>query len=951
MESIGNYSRALLQIEAERQRNLKILISENDRYSASLSREDAALQKLREEMTLLNSSALGRFSLQMTGSANALKKMETNAYNASRMSTIFSQNLVTHPIKTLKTFTQSTEKAAIASEYFKQQLSFIAASRFGSIIIWGSIFAGIGKAIHGVIDANIELDKAIHKVASAFDAQEKSAKTYYDIQQKLIMGAVQFGQTYENVGKIMWELKSAGLSAQQSFAALETVQKLVSLGAEDINQSTRMMAGLYRSFGNDIKGATTEAEKFAEIGGIIGYVLNKSQGDVNDITQAFKYAGGAAKATGISLQEMAATILVANNAMLYGSSAGTGFAQAILNVSKKWKEYNRDFNLAIDPNKPLKWAEIINTLAKNQHLLNQEVGALGELAKDSNVRALRLFLSSTQGVEEFNRALNELNKGGMTGFLDNASDERLNNFESQLKRIKELIKSFTIENGGLLDSLTQNLKLITDNTVAYKRMYDAIKGLQDRSDLNWFEKQWADIKAWHQTEVELDKIEDTSNSIFQTWFMTSEQQNKARIDYMNSTKERAEQIKKEAEAQKMSYDEFQKTLTLQNEINESTEEQLKLTDEEIKKYNKLKETFTDMAEKLSDIKMPDFIDMDRMKTSLSDIFNFDGVRTNFIEFTKELVPVDGIYSNIKDNTKAIQDSMGYWKFPLQQSKELLGGITFDLAQMKENTPVAEFEKILYSYQKSQQALEIILEESILTEGHQERLSKQTADWFEKAKAVKNEYSNIAKTLADSNKAQEELNKESQRHFNLLIETGKISKYEAERQLQQQREMAGWSILTANTRQDEVAALEKRMKINEALLKIGVRDGRINDEIIRDSESIVRILDEMARKKIDIAKESTDKIYSDTSVKTLEGIETMLSKIPYHIKLVTNGITEKGGMNESISKTKGILEDITTYKMPLWIQQIELAKNTFKLLNEEILTGYGEGNSERDNRRG
>ncbi len=77
----------------------------------------------------------------------------------------------------MKEFAASTDKAAAAAEYFRGQLEFIAASRFGSIMIWGAIIGGIGEAFKKVVDNSIEMDSAIHRVSSAFIDVARNAQT------------------------------------------------------------------------------------------------------------------------------------------------------------------------------------------------------------------------------------------------------------------------------------------------------------------------------------------------------------------------------------------------------------------------------------------------------------------------------------------------------------------------------------------------------------------------------------------------------------------------------------------------------------------------------------------------------------------------------------------------------------------------------------------------------
>ena len=390
--------------------------------------------------------ALMRFMTNLAGSAEKLKMLETGAYAASKASTLFSQSLWTHPITTLRAFSASTEKAAIATGYFREQLAFLAASRFGSILLWGSILGGITATIHKTIQANIEMDNAVHRVSSAFIEMSNISSYYGEIQDKLTIGAIRYGQTYKEVAEVMWELKSAGLSVKETYAGMESVQKLLLSGATDLNMTSRMMAGLYRAFGKEMKGANTEQERFAELAGGVTYALNQSQANLDDLMQSYKYAMGTSKQMGLSFAELTAVIQVGNNAMLFGSTIGTGFAQALVNIAKNWRKFAKDFDIAIDPNKTLSFIDFVNQLAKNQDLLNSKIGAMATLSEDSNMRAMRALLASVQGVDELNAAYKRLSEGGLQQYIDKTSGEKMDTLEQQFKRLGNSIKSnFLVE--------------------------------------------------------------------------------------------------------------------------------------------------------------------------------------------------------------------------------------------------------------------------------------------------------------------------------------------------------------------------------------------------------------------------------------------------------------------------------------------------------------------------
>jgi TP901 family phage tail tape measure protein len=396
-------------------------------------------------------------------------------YSATRSGTMFSSMLVTQPVATLKAFAAETNKAALAAEYFKSQLQFLAASRFGTIIIWGAILGGITSAMEAVVSASVEMDSAVHRVASAFVDSGNAASFHNEIQRKLVINAIAFGKTYKETAEIMWELKSAGLSVNQTYASMDAVQKLIYAGAQDINTASRITAGLYKQFGNEVKGATTEQQRFNEIAGTLAFINIKSQATIDTLMQSYKYAGAIAKASGVSFNELSAAIGVANNAMLYASTAGTGLSQAILSAIKNYKELARISGLAFDPQKPLQFSAFIHALAQNQDLVNKKIGAMGELAKASNVRGLRALLALVQGVKEYDELLARLNEGNLSKFLDDVSGERMDAAVVQWNRLKETMKSLILT--PIAGGFASFVKPFNDANEAAERLADGYRSI------------------------------------------------------------------------------------------------------------------------------------------------------------------------------------------------------------------------------------------------------------------------------------------------------------------------------------------------------------------------------------------------------------------------------------------------------------------------------------------
>lgn len=211
-QAIRNVSAAMTKLnEQSKQFNETIirLAASESNVAANANKLGSSHSAIRKELESMNTqaaiatTALGRFNIEVAGSAAKLQAFQSNMYAATQQGNLMGAQLIQNPITSLKAFAASTEKAAIASQYFKEQLTFIANSRFGSLMIWMTAIAGITETIKGAVEAAVQLEQAQKKVESAFVGTEKTLAEFGQIQNTILSGSLQFGQDYEKIGTIL----------------------------------------------------------------------------------------------------------------------------------------------------------------------------------------------------------------------------------------------------------------------------------------------------------------------------------------------------------------------------------------------------------------------------------------------------------------------------------------------------------------------------------------------------------------------------------------------------------------------------------------------------------------------------------------------------------------------------------------------------------------------------
>jgi TP901 family phage tail tape measure protein len=795
-------------------------------------------------------SAIKRFAAAVAGSSEKLQKMQQDMYSSTKDSVLFSQTLASHPIKSLQEFAASEEKVAVAGEYMRGQLEFIAASRFGSIMIWSTILSGIADGMKKVAENSIEMETAVHKVASAFLDVSQSAELYRSIQDRISLGAIKFGQDYKEISEILWELKSSGLSTADTFAAMDSAQKLVVAGAGNVNQSTRILSALYKEFGGNIKNASTAQEKFAEIAGTLTYVMNQSLGKIDDIAQSFKYAGAATKAAGLDFQQTAAIIAVANNAMLFGSTAGTGLSQAIIAVSKNWKKLNEDFKLGLDPTKPLNMIELINRLAQNQGLLNKEVGAFGELSQDVGARALRVLVANSQGVEELNRLYHVLTTEGMAKFQDEVANIQMDTFTAQLKRAGKAMSEITMTElwrdygkrilSTFSDAVEGAKKFETELSATDRAAKNLVVSLFSEGSmfrLDVLAMRFKDLYTAMQKGDDIPlldpkKLEDANRgaqSVAKTFddILSDEDREKFMLLQTNQTLE--EKILKTAHALDLAKEEAiaqyninagskeavaakEKVLKLQEEMNHQV-------DQQIEKNGKEQAFLIDIEEKMNKIKK---------------------------------IP---LHEEIDGMNKALQDSLA-----------LLNAAA----------------------------------------GDDEKMKKALSEVVTATVAVENAYAKVDQQINKVLSAQEKMASEAEKYAKMLIEHGQGRA--ADDLMQKQLEMAKNSEKIAKTDDEQEKALKSQLSILQSMseLKIVPYGG----DSVAQSLDIMKRLTDLEEKSFENARDELDKSNEALSKSSseVETVKNVLSTYPTTIEQASAAIEK--GMNKNLEGTKSILFEVS-----------------------------------------
>ena len=199
---------------------------------------------------------------------------------------------------------------------------------------WGNIGSTLSMAFTAPMVAigvasvtmSAQFEKAMNKIqALSYDTSTPIKQIQTEMAQMSEL-ALKLGKdtifSAKEVADAMGEMAAAGFSAQQIMEGMAGVTALAAAGQLKLAEAANIAAAVLQGFGIDATGMVQVADQMAKAAAM-------SAISVQDIGNAFKYVGPAAKAAGWSLAEVNAALVVLGNAGIRGEMGGTAVRNMI----------------------------------------------------------------------------------------------------------------------------------------------------------------------------------------------------------------------------------------------------------------------------------------------------------------------------------------------------------------------------------------------------------------------------------------------------------------------------------------------------------------------------------------------------------------------------------------------------------------------------------------------
>lgn len=219
---------------------------------------------------------------------------------------------------------QASEKLKVSGEHFKDV---------------GEKASGAGDKILKLTAPLVGVGIVAAKVGMDFESQMSRVKAISGATEeefeKLNNQAIELGASTafsaKEAAEGMENLASAGFTTTEIMKAMPGMLDLAASSGEDLASSADIAASTLRGFG-------LEADKAGHVADVLAKNASATNAAVADTGEAMKYVAPVAKAMGLSLEEVTASIGLMANAGIKGSQAGTTLRGALSRLADPSKE-------------------------------------------------------------------------------------------------------------------------------------------------------------------------------------------------------------------------------------------------------------------------------------------------------------------------------------------------------------------------------------------------------------------------------------------------------------------------------------------------------------------------------------------------------------------------------------------------------------------------------------
>lgn len=294
----------------------------------------------------------------------------------------------------------------------------------------GGAFAAF-RLIKDITRVGEEFEQTITTAGAVMRATAEEMQALNDIARE--MGETTEFTASQAAGSLKF-LGMAGFNAAKAMAALPDTLDLATAGGIDLSRAADIAT-------NALTAMRLPVEQLGRVNDVFVGTITRSNTNMEQMAQAFKYAAPIAAAYGYKIEELSGLIGMLGNAGVQGSMAGTQLAQAFIEAREIAQEFGFESGDLIDVLDSLK-----NKFGENVNMM--------EFFTRRSGRAALILSAAGDKVKEFQETL-----GDVGGEAKTLADVMRSTFGGMHKELISVIESIKIDVFGLYrDSLKDTMR-------------------------------------------------------------------------------------------------------------------------------------------------------------------------------------------------------------------------------------------------------------------------------------------------------------------------------------------------------------------------------------------------------------------------------------------------------------------------------------------------------------
>ena len=342
-------------------------------------------------------------------------------------------------IKTAETYKGKFKDLAAQSAKFGAQVTKVAnhirqgfnAALRASVALATAFYYKLNQSTQALI----EFERELLNANSVFNLTNDQL---FNVGETITQFGQQFGMEMQNGATGLYQLASAGVTANEALEMLPSTLKLSMAVQGDHNTISKLTAQTLFGFGMEMDQAALLTDKFA-------FAIQKSLIEYEDLSSAVKFALPFFTSTGQSIDQLLGALQVLTNRALEAGIAGRGLRQALAEFAESALDAEVGFRkMGVEilnaQGEMLQLDEIARQFAEAvgpETASNTEL--LTTLIQDLNVRGATAFIHLVQASDEFTQAVNETRNAG--GQLDEMVRIQNESISAQIQILKNNVQA------------------------------------------------------------------------------------------------------------------------------------------------------------------------------------------------------------------------------------------------------------------------------------------------------------------------------------------------------------------------------------------------------------------------------------------------------------------------------------------------------------------------------